>query len=168
MFYYIYKHILLQRIIIALFFIAVCLFFAFHLDMSPSQTHAPLYSLIYNWLYDMSDNSIAMFLIFLFALLGQVLLLYNYTQNSSLKNSQMSIFWFLLFVLLTGIIRPLSPLFFINLIALLIFNIINIHHSQNIKHLIYISGLLVGVASLIETSAIILFIYVCINFVKKV
>jgi hypothetical protein len=148
----------------------VCLFFAFYPEIAPSQTHAPLYT----WLYGLLDNSsgnspTALVIVFFLTLAGQLRMLHIYTQNSSLKESRtyMPLFWFLLFLLVTGIIAPLSPIFFINFIGLLILNINNKEQHKKIKYSFYLSGLLVGIASLIETSAILLFIFVLIMALIK-
>jgi hypothetical protein len=78
----------------------------------------------------------------------------------------MSIFWFALFLLITNVAYPLSPMFFINFIALLILNI-NSRKQEDIKRSFYISGFLVGIASLIETSATILLLFVLVMALIK-
>ncbi|MDR2868215.1 MAG: DUF6427 family protein [Bacteroidales bacterium] len=156
MFDFLEKNRWIQRFLLFLFFSIYCSVLIFHPGIEPPHSNAPFYQLIYQLL---SPNPWMITIVGILLLLLQLVLFYFFALKNELLTSKsiIPLLLFLLLVLFSKVHNPISPVFFINLCILIVFNIHNINQTST-QGKLFFTGVFSAVAALIEPTAIVLLV----------
>ena len=143
--------------------------FVKHFDVSALNDSLPCMVSLSQWL---TQHPLAEKFFFLFLLLIQAALIFNYVRRSGFLDEEnvLSILFFCVFSLGMGILLPPSPAWFTNTAILIVLNLVSFSAAKSRFTLLF-AGIVLGTASLFDLTAVLLtvffLLYVLINQIDK-
>lgn len=164
MFKFIYKRPIIQLVILVLLFAYSTYRLISHAEFLLPDGMSNCYKACYNFL---SAKPVLTFIVLFAILLLYLFILLRYFNQSSFVEtySYMPAIWSLALMNCMHFFDVITPLYFIILIIALLLLLYLKYEDYNIKHHVFFSGVLVGIASLIDMTAALLIIFVIASLV---
>ena len=158
------KFVVLQWIL-TLALIILSAFFIFESSNIVPSTGFPI---LYQGIFDFMSHSVIGYRIFVLVILITTLILIQvyFSKNKfTQKQSLLPSLFYLILLLISGLIHQIGPIFFTNFFIIIILILTESYFKTNSKSQLFFSGFIIGISLLIDPASSLLFLFIIVSMI---